>query len=94
MPMVSKELFLDWLQRSVHPQRAAKVESLIRQMRGGKLYDASYEARRRGKGRYVDQISQTFDVFCRRYGLNSDRRPMSSAHFRPPLKGGQMSLFG
>jgi len=40
LPYQVKDLFLDWLQRSVHPERAEKVESLLRQARGGKLYDA------------------------------------------------------
>src|SRR5918995_741915 len=38
LPYQIKDLFLDWLQRSVHPSRATHVESLIRQSRGGKLY--------------------------------------------------------
>ena len=94
LPYQLKELFLDWLQRSVHPNRAAKVESLIRQSRGGKLYDASYATRRRGTGPIVDSLRQTFEVFSRRYGLNSDRRPLSREHFRPPTRPGtQMRLF-
>ncbi|MEO0512351.1 MAG: PA0069 family radical SAM protein [Planctomycetota bacterium] len=40
LPHQVKDLFLDWLGREVHPERAKKVESLIRQTRGGKLYDA------------------------------------------------------
>jgi hypothetical protein len=88
-----KEIFLDWLQRNVHPQRAAKVESLIRQSRGGKLYDASYAARRRGKGPRVDSLRQTFEVFTRRYELNRNMSPLSRAHFRPPNLSGQLSLF-
>jgi len=40
LPYQVKDLFLDWPQRSVHPERAEKVESLIRQARGCKLYDA------------------------------------------------------
>jgi DNA repair photolyase len=93
LPYQIKDLFLDWLQRNVHPDRARKVESLIRQSRGGKLYDASAESRYRGKGPIVEQLAQTFDVFTRRYGLNRDVRPLSSAHFRRPDVGGQMSLF-
>ena len=94
LPYQLKELFLDWLQRSVHPQRAAKVESLIRQARGGKLYDASYATRRRGKGPIVDALRTTFDVFTRRYGLDQPLPPLSRAHFRRPLlPGAQMSLF-
>jgi DNA repair photolyase len=92
LPYQLKDLFLDWLKRSVHPDRARKVESLIRQTRGGKLYEASTN-RRRGQGQLVEQLRQTFDVFTRKYGLNRDIRPLSTAHFRRPDVGGQMSLF-
>src|SRR5712672_2001024 len=92
LPYQVKDLFLDWLKRSVHPERARKVESLIRQARGGKLYDAS-KNRHRGRGPIVDQIAPTFDVFTRKYGLNRDIRPLSTAHFRRPEMGGQMRLF-
>jgi DNA repair photolyase len=93
LPYQLKDLFLDWLQRSVHPDRARKVESLIRQSRGGKLYQASYPNRRRGQGPIVEQLAQTFDVFTRKYGLNRDIRPLSTAHFRRPEANGQMRLF-
>jgi DNA repair photolyase len=93
LPYQLKDLFLDWLQRSVHPDRARKVESLIRQARGGKLYQASGSGRRRGNGHLAEQLAQTFDVFTRKYGLNRDIRPLSTAHFRRPETGGQMSLF-
>src|SRR5277367_5341682 len=58
LPYPLKDLFLDWLQRSVHPDRARKVESLIRQARRGKLYEASYATRRRGHGPIVEQLAQ------------------------------------
>ncbi len=93
LPYQLKDLFLDWLKRSVHPDRAKKVESLIRQSRGGKLYESSYPNRRRGRGVIVEQLSQTFDVFTRKYGLNRDIRPLSTAHFRRPTTNGQLSLF-
>src|SRR3984957_20672075 len=93
LPFQIKELFLDWLKRSVHPDRARKVESLIRQASGGKLYRASSPDRRRGQGHLAEQIAQTFDVFTRRYDLNRDVRPLSTAHFRRPQADGQMSLF-
>jgi DNA repair photolyase len=93
LPYQLKELFLDWLQRSVHPDRARKVESLIRQASGGKLYQSSWPDRRRGRGPIAEQLSQTFDVFTRKYGLNRDIRPLSSAHFRRPSLYGQMTLF-
>jgi DNA repair photolyase len=93
LPYQVKDLFLDWLTRNVHPSRATHVESLIRQARGGKLYTAARD-RRRGKGKIVEQIAQTFDVFTRKYGLNRDVRPLSTKHFRRPSLDGQMSLFG
>ncbi len=92
LPHQVKDLFLDWLERSVHPDRARKVESLIRQARGGKLYEATVN-RGRGRGPMVEQLAQTFDVFTRRHGLNRDIRPLSTAHFRRPDTGGQLSLF-
>jgi DNA repair photolyase len=92
LPYQVKDLFLDWLQRSVHPSRAKHVESLIRQSRGGKLYDAAKD-RRRGRGAIVEQLKQTFDVFARKYGLNRDVRPLSTKSFRPPQLHGQMGLF-
>ncbi|MCL4211233.1 MAG: PA0069 family radical SAM protein [Phycisphaeraceae bacterium] len=93
LPYQLKDLFLDWLKRCVHPDRARKVESLIRQSRGGKLYEAAVN-RGRGRGPIVEQIAQTFDVFTRKYGLNRNIRPLSTAHFRRPEAQGQGRLFG
>lgn len=93
LPYQLKDLFLEWLPRHVHADRARKVESLIRQSRGGKLYDATHN-RGRGEGVLARQIAQNFDVFTRRYGLNRDIRPLSSAHFVRPDTSGQMGLFG
>lgn len=92
LPYQVKELFLDWLARSVHPDRARKVESLIRQARGGKLYDASTQ-RHRGLGALAEQINTTFKVFSKRYRLDAAPPPLSSAAFSPPLSGGQLPLF-
>lgn len=92
LPYQLKEIFLEWLGRSVHPERAKKVESLLRQSRGGKLYDAGAD-RRRGRGPIVEQIAQTFDVFTRRHGLNRDIRPLTGRYFRRPESQGQMRLF-
>ena len=92
LPYQIKDLFLDWLKRSVHPDRARKVESLIRQMRGGKLYDASHE-RHRGEGVFAEQMQKSFELFRRRTGLDRKLPPLSSAHFRRPELDGQLPLF-
>ncbi len=93
LPHQLKEVFLEWLGRSVHPERAKKVESLLRQAHEGKLYKAQKDRRGRGRGAIATQIAQTFDVFTRRYGLNRDVRPLSGAHFRRPDLSGQLDLF-
>ena len=93
LPYQTKDLFLDWLDRNVHPSRAKHVESLIRQSRGGKLYQAASKVRGRGKGKIVEQLSQTFDVFARKYALNRDVGPLATNHFRRPRLDGQMTLF-
>ncbi|MBX3355669.1 MAG: PA0069 family radical SAM protein [Phycisphaeraceae bacterium] len=92
LPYQLKALFLDWLERAVHPDRARKVESLIRQMRDGKLYEARV-ARGRGRGPFAEQVAQTFKVFQRRFGLDRELPPLSSAAFRRPQSGGQLALY-
>ena len=93
LPYQLKALFLDWLQTHVHAERAKHVESLIRQMHGGKLYNARQDVRRRGRGPIAEHVAQVFDVFTRRYDLNKDVRPLSRKNFRRPSLHGQMDLF-
>lgn len=92
LPYQLKELFLEWLTRSVHPERAKKVESFLRQMHAGKLYDSQHR-RGRGDGPLATHIARTFDIFTRKYSLNRDVRPLSTAHFRRPSLDGQIDLF-
>lgn len=95
LPHQVKALFLDWLQRH-HPDRARHVESLIRQTRGGALYDATFHTRKRGEGPIADQIHQTFRLFARRHDLDKPGPGLNTRAFRPPTKDvkGQMGLFG
>jgi DNA repair photolyase len=93
LPYQLKDVFLDWLQRCV-PDRAARVESLLRQSFDGRLYRADTRIRRRGQGEIAAQIARMFEVFTRRYGLNRDVRPLSRRAFKRPNRHGQMGLFG
>lgn len=98
LPYQIKDLFLDWLRREF-PDRAAKVESQIREARGGELNSAEFFDRHRGGGARAEQIAQTFRVFKERLGLNKPTWKLSSAEFRKPervRKGeeGQGRLFG
>ncbi len=90
LPYEVKTLFLDWL--ATHfPDRAARVEGLVRQLHGGRLYNPGFGARQRGRGPLAEQIAATFRVFARRYGLDKPLPPPSGAAFRRP--GNQLSLF-
>ncbi|MBU6413442.1 MAG: PA0069 family radical SAM protein [Planctomycetes bacterium] len=83
LPYQLKDLFLDWMRRTLHPDRARKVESLMRQLRGGKLDDANHN-RGRGDGPYARNLKQTFDIFTHKYHMNLNIRPLTGQHFRAP----------
>jgi DNA repair photolyase len=92
LPYAVRPLFEDWLTRHF-PERKEKVLNRIRSMRGGKLNDARFGSRMRGEGIFADQISQLFDISCRRAGLEGKRFPrLSTAAFRRPGET-QLSFF-
>jgi DNA repair photolyase len=93
LPLEIKDLFREWLDVHV-PDRARHVMTLVRQMRGGKDYDAAWNTRMRGTGPYAEMMARRFHMATRRLGLNQPRPPLDAAKFRRPLKSGdQMSLF-
>jgi DNA repair photolyase len=93
LPYQNKALFLEWLSRHF-PDRASRVESLIRQMRGGELYDASFGTRMRGEGAYAEQIAGTFRVFAQRYGLDRPMPTLRNDRFTRPIgNANQGTLF-
>ncbi|MEM1185160.1 MAG: PA0069 family radical SAM protein [Planctomycetota bacterium] len=92
LPYQVKDVFLDWLERNLHPARARKVEAQIRGAQGGKLYDAGRRSEH-GRGAMAAHIKTQFDVFGRKYGLNRTLQPLSSAAFRRPRDLSQFELF-
>jgi DNA repair photolyase len=84
LPHQVKDLFLDWLRREF-PDRAAKVESLLRQARGGALSSSAFFERHRGTGPRAEQIAQTFKVFRDRLGLTRPIWRLASDGFRRPM---------
>ena len=81
LPLAVRPVFIDWLERT-QPLKAAKVQSLIRATRGGKLNSSQFGARMRGEGLMAEQIKQTFQVFARRYGLDGRKAPLETRGFR------------
>ncbi|MFN0134410.1 MAG: PA0069 family radical SAM protein [Phycisphaerales bacterium] len=91
LPFQIKALFLEWLQRHF-PDRASAVEAMVREMRGGELYESEFGVRQRGRGAMADQVRSLHASFAAKLGLNRPRMGLSGAAFRRP--GGQMGLFG
>jgi DNA repair photolyase len=94
LPLEIKDLFREWLAANV-PDRAARVMSLVRQMRGGKDYDAQWGQRMKGEGPIADVIAQRFKIARRRFGLDRSLPPLDLSQFKvPPKPGDQGDLFG
>ena len=97
LPLELHDMFEAWLHEHM-PQRANHVLSLIRQMRGGALNDATFGQRFVGTGPYADLLSQRFDRAARQLGLNGRDTEMDVSQFRVPdaparVAEAQMSLF-
>ena len=81
LPWAVAPLFEQWLEEHF-PDRKEKVLNRIRDLRGGKLYDAQWGVRGRGTGIFAEQIEALFDVTCRKLGLNDEDRELSTSEFR------------
>ncbi|MHC6223229.1 PA0069 family radical SAM protein [Pseudomonas sp. X10] len=91
LPLEVAPLFEQWLQDH-YPQRAAHVLSLIRQSRGGELYDSRFGARMRGEGVFAELLAQRFSKAIRRLELNRrEGYALDCSAFCPP--GRQLPLF-
>ncbi|OAN98049.1 PA0069 family radical SAM protein [Sulfitobacter geojensis] len=92
LPQEVSPLVQEWL--ALHyPDRAARIMSRLREMHGGKEYDATWHRRMRGEGPYADMVAQRFALAIKRLGLKSNAPPMRCDLFRAPvLPGAQLSL--
>jgi hypothetical protein len=70
--------------------------SLIKQMHGGKEYDATFGKRKRGEGIFAELIQMRFKMACKRWQLNQHTaRPLDISQFKKTLLPAekQMNLF-
>jgi DNA repair photolyase len=93
LPLEVKDVFRAWLEEAL-PDRAAKVMSLVRQIRQGKENDSTFGRRFTGTGPYAWTIGRRFEMAAQRLGYNKNRRQLSTDAFRrPPQPGEQLKLF-
>jgi DNA repair photolyase len=91
LPLEIKDLFREWLEAN-RPDTAKHVISLIRQMRGGKDYDAEWTQRQRGTGPYAQMLAHRFRMAVRRLGLEAHGSLRTDLFRRPPKAGDQLKL--
>jgi len=94
LPGEVAELFREWLLSNC-PDRYRHVMSLLKTMRGGKDYEATWGRRMRGTGPYAWAIGRRFELATKRLGLNKGgRKRLRTDLFAAPVgEGQQLSLF-
>jgi DNA repair photolyase len=93
LPREIKDLFREWLEASV-PDRAKRVMSLVRQMRGGRDYDANWGQRMKGEGPIAEMLGRRFAIAKRRFALDRPSPQLDLTQFRrPALPTNQPDLF-
>ncbi|HEX8606167.1 MAG TPA: PA0069 family radical SAM protein, partial [Pseudoduganella sp.] len=108
LPNEVNPLFRDWLEAHF-PERAQRVMNRVREIHGGKDYDASFDTRMGGQGLWADLIRQRVEKAIQRCGMagrGTRFRQLDCTRFRRPLVvpaagakarqatvAGQMSLF-
>ncbi len=92
LPLEIAPLFEEWLDTHF-PERKAKVLSLVRQSRGGKLYDSQWGKRMKGEGVHAEALRRRFRLAEKRLGLNERSWTLDTSQFRRPAADSrQMSL--
>ena len=92
LPLEIASLFEEWLEAH-YPDRKAKVISLIKQMRGGDIYQSEFGTRMRGTGPIADLIATRFKAARKKHGLDGRSLNLDCTGFKRPSADGQMSLF-
>lgn len=90
LPHELKDIFHEWL-ATHYPDRATRIINHLREMRGGKDYDAQWFQRGRGQGPYAAMIGQRFAKALKRLHLDRPRPQLRTDLFCvPPQTGDQM----
>ncbi|MGH8597707.1 MAG: PA0069 family radical SAM protein [Gammaproteobacteria bacterium] len=92
LPLEISPLFQTWL-AAHYPLRAAKVMSLIRDMRGGQVYESGFGTRMKGRGPIAELLGRRFKRSCGELGLNRQPVQLDTNRFKKPAADGQFALF-
>ena len=92
LPHEVEGLFVEWLDAH-YPDRSRHVQSLLRQMRGGKLNEGRFHARQRGMGPFAALLEARFERARDRHGLNRPAVLNTGSFRRPQVSGSQLDLW-
>ena len=90
LPNEVAPLFRDWLDTHF-PDRARKVMSVIRSIRGGRDNDPNFFSRMRGQGPWAELLRTRFEKAVKKYDLPQSRFALRRDLFKPP-EGAQLRL--
>ena len=85
LPREVSLLWQEWLAEHF-PDRAARIMARLREMHGGKDYDARWGHRMRGEGEYAEMVQARFRLALKRAGLSETATPLRCDLFRPPAR--------
>ncbi len=88
LPLEVRDLFAEWLMTH-YPGKLRHVLSLIRSVRGGKMYDSTFGKRMTGSGPYAWMIGRRFEAAAKKLGLARSRMPLRCDLFSPPARQGE-----
>ncbi|MBT8128825.1 MAG: PA0069 family radical SAM protein [Gammaproteobacteria bacterium] len=93
LPHEVKQLFQEWLQ--IHyPLKAKRIMNIVRDMRGGKDYDAHFGTRQTGEGNFAELFAQRFQLRCKRLGINKTATVLDTSQFTgESLRDAQLEMF-
>jgi DNA repair photolyase len=80
LPWEVKPLFEEWLSHHV-PDRAERIMARIRELRGGKDYDADFSLRMKGEGVWAQLIAQRVRKAAARHGLGRRALALDCSQF-------------
>ena len=93
LPLEVKQLFQEWLQIQ-YPLKAKRIMNIVRDMRGGREYDARFGTRQTGNGAYAELFARRFDVKCKKLGIDKTTTVLDTSQFtRVDGLGPQLEMF-
>lgn len=93
LPLELRDLFGEWL-LAHYPEKFRHILSLVRSVRDGKTYDATFGKRMTGSGPYAWMIGRRFEAAVAKIGFAKTKLKLRHDLFQPPARiGEQLQLF-